>query len=197
MKNKWDERYSSDEYVYGTEPNQFFKNEIDKLAPGKILFLGEGEGRNAVYAASLGWDVDAVDSSIVGKEKAIKLGASKGVEINYVVADLNEYAPQPGKYDAVVIIYLHLPEPLRKKVFKEAAASLAKGGKIIFESYDKDQLKYNSGGPKNPDLLYSLEDIYTDFHELDIEKFSKELVEINEGKYHGGVSAVIRYVGVV
>jgi len=114
MKNKWDERYSSSEYVYGTEPNQFFKNEIDKLAPGKILFLGEGEGRNAVYAAALGWDVDAVDSSIVGK-----VGASKGAEINYVVADLNEYVPEPGIYDAVVIIYLHLPEQLRKKYLKK------------------------------------------------------------------------------
>lgn len=121
MKTTWDKRYSTEEYIYGAEPNQFFKNEIDKLEPGKILFLGEGEGRNAVYAASLGWNVDAIDSSIVGKEKAIKLGTSKGVEINYIVADLNEFTPESEKYDAVVIIYLHLPEKLRKKVFKEAA----------------------------------------------------------------------------
>ncbi len=83
MKNKWNDRYSSEEYFFGKEPNDFLKEEIGKLAPGKALFIGEGEGRNSVYAASLGWEVDAIDISNVGKEKALKLAEDKNVNINY------------------------------------------------------------------------------------------------------------------
>ncbi len=196
MKNFWDERFSADEYFYGTEPNTFFKEEIDKLAPGKALFLGEGEGRNSVYAAKLGWQVDAVDYSAEGRKKALALAEKNNVEINYTLENLENFSPRENYYDLVVIVFLHLPEELRKKVHGKATGSLKAGGRIIMEVFDKDQLKYGTGGPRNIDLLYSLEDVYTDFQDLDIEKFGKYVVELEESAGHKGKASVIRYVGV-
>lgn len=194
-KDHWNDRYSTSEYIYGKEPNKFFEEEINKLNPGKILFLGEGEGRNAVYAASLGWSVDAVDQSETGKMKALKLSLERKVKINYYVEDLYSYKPKPNCYDAAVFIFLHLEEGLRNLVFKKTIDSLKPGGKIILEVFEKDQIKYDSGGPKDEALLYSLEDISEEFIVLDFEKFSKEIVILDEGKYHQGKAAVIRFVG--
>lgn len=195
MKNPWDKRYSAAEYVYGTEPNEFFKEEIEKLRPGRILFLGEGEGRNAVFAASNGWSVEAVDGSAAGKEKALKFASTNSVKIDYAVADLNDYQFPQETYDAVASIYLHLPEDLREKVHNSAVAALKPGGILILEAFEKEQIKHNSGGPRNEDLLYSLEDIYSDFHELELEKFSKEEIQLSEGNLHNGPASVIRFVG--
>lgn len=196
MKETWNTRYAGTDFIYGTEPNQFLKYELSKISPGKILFLGEGEGRNAVYAATLGWDVDAVDFSAAGKVKAEILAAEKGVKINYFVDDLSTYTPKQNYYNAVVLIYLHLEEKLREKVHQNAMTSLKPGGKIIFEAFEKEQLKNNSGGPKSIELLYSLQDIVEDFIDLDFEKLSKEKIVLNEGKSHEGEAIVIRFVGV-
>ncbi|GBD91062.1 tellurite methyltransferase [bacterium BMS3Abin04] len=196
MNNFWNERFSSEEYIYGKEPNEFFKKEIENIKPGKALFLGEGEGRNAVYAAKLGWDVDAIDSSSAGKDKALKLAAENDVNINYSVFDLNDWDPNLEQYDLIVIIFLHLLPNIRKKAHDKVVKSLKPVGKLILQVFDKDQLKFNTGGPKNIDLLYSLEDVYTDFQDLEIEKFSKETIHINEGEHHKGKAVVINYVGV-
>ena len=196
MNNFWNERFSSEEYIYGKEPNEFFKKEIENIKPGKALFLGEGEGRNAVYAAKLGWDVDAIDSSSAGKDKALKLAAENDVNINYSVFDLNDWDPNLEQYDLIVIIFLHLLPNIRKKAHDKVVKSLKPVGKLILQVFDKDQLKFNTGGPKNIDLLYSLEDVYTDFQDLEIKKFSKETIHINEGEHHKGKAVVINYVGV-
>ena len=114
MTNFWNERYSVKHYIYGTKPNQFFKEQIDKLKPGKLLLVGEGEGRNAVYAAKLGWQVNAVDSSSVAKEKALKLAKRNKVTIDYQAADiLTSILPQ-FTYDAVGIIFLILMNTRKK-----------------------------------------------------------------------------------
>lgn len=196
MSEFWNKRYSEAEYVYGKSPNEFLKNELDQLQPGKILFLGEGEGRNSVYAASIGWDVDAVDASYEGKKKADKLAEEKRVKINYTVNNLAGYSCMQNYYDAVALIFLHLEEPLRNKVYRMAVEALKNGGRIILESFDKEQLNYNSGGPKEKELLYSLEEIVNDFIELDFVKFSKEIIELNEGKFHEGKGSVVRFVGI-
>ena len=195
MKETWNARYAGTEFIYGMEPNQFLKHELSKITPGKILFLGEGEGRNAVYAATLGWDVDAVDYSASGKVKAEILAVEKGVTINYCDEDLSTYIPKQNYYNAIVLIYLHLEEELREKVHQKALESLKPGGKIIFEAFEKEQIKNNSGGPKNTDLLYSLQDIVEDFIELEFEKFSKEKVILNEGTGHSGEGIIIRFIG--
>ena len=195
MKQMWNERFGKEEYAYGKEPNQFFKQEIDKLKPGKILLLGEAEGRNGVYAAKIGWEVDAVDWSEEAKKKAEKLADENNVSINYYLADLTEYNPKENYYDAVGLIFLHLPPNERARIHKKVTAALKTGGKVVLESYDKDQIKNDSGGPKDLDLLHSLEEIYTDFNELDINSFSKETVHLNESRLHDGEAVVIRFVG--
>lgn len=196
MSEFWNKRYSEEEYVYGKNPNEFLKSELSLLQPGKILFLGEGEGRNSVYAASLGWDVDAVDASSEGKKKADKLAEENHVKINYVVSDLAEYACKKNYYDAAALIFLHLEEPLRSKVYRLVIEALKPGGRVILESFDHDQLKYYSGGPKEIERLYSLEDIANDFIDLDFVKMSKEVIDLNEGRFHEGKGSVVRFVGI-
>jgi len=196
MNEIWNNRYSSHEYIYGKEPNQFLKAELVKIKPGKILFMGEGEGRNAVYAATLGWDVEAVDYSEAGKEKAEKLAIEKKVIINYRVEDLAKFVPKQNYYDAVVLIYLHLEEELRERVSKIAIDATKQDGKIILEAFERDQINNSSGGPKNAELLYLLQDVVEDFIDLDFEKLSKDNIVLNEGEGHQGKAVVIRFVGV-
>ncbi|HEY6906309.1 MAG TPA: class I SAM-dependent methyltransferase, partial [Ignavibacteriaceae bacterium] len=149
MNDFWDNRYSSEEYIYGTAPNEYFKSEINKLSPGRLLTLAEGEGRNGVYAASLGWEVDAVDFSSVAREKALKLASEKKLKINYTVSDLSEFYPPLNTYDVVSIIFMHLNPDLAVTVHKRAIGALKQGGKIIMEVYDKEQLGKKSGGPQD------------------------------------------------
>lgn len=195
MKSMWNERYSSEKYIYGTKPNKFFAEQISKLEPGKVLFLGEGEGRNAVHAAKLGWDVHAVDYSEAGKIKALKLAEQENVNLNYMVGDVTKFNFEENNFDAAVIIYLHLNEKDRTIVHKKIIDVLKPNGKIILEVFEKSQIKNNTGGPKNIDLLYSLEDIFEDFQDLDIIKFSNEKIDLNEGDLHNGTASVIQYVG--
>ncbi|HEX3073953.1 MAG TPA: methyltransferase domain-containing protein [Ignavibacteriales bacterium] len=197
MKEMWESRYNREEYYYGTEPNEYLKKQLGKLKPGALLLLGEGEGRNAVYAAKNGWNVTAVDFSEAAKTKALLLAEKNSVQINFITADLNNFIPQSEAYDAVGLIFIHLPEELRIKTHQNAVSSLKQGGHIVLQAYDHDQLLLgkDSGGPKDINLLYTLEDIYTDFHELEIAHFSKELVYLDEGPFHHGEGSVIMYTG--
>ena len=196
MKNFWDERYSIKEYVYGTSPNHFFEEQIQKLKPGKILMLGEGEGRNAVFAAKLGWQVDAVDSSSVAKEKALKLAERNKVTINYQAADILTYTFPENKYDAVGIIFLHMNESESKILHKKCVNALRKDGKIILELFSLNQLGKNSGGPQDLSLLCSLEKIRSSFSTLKHELLQEDNIFLSEGEFHQGDASVIRFVGV-
>lgn len=195
MKETWEERYSKTEFAYGKEPNKFFKMAIEKLNPGRLLLIGEGEGRNAVFAAKLGWYVDAVDFSEMARKKALFLAAENNVEINYEVNNLNQFEPKENYYDAAGIIYVHMDEELRKRVHHKIIKSLKVNGQVILEAFEKEQVKRTSGGPKNAKLLYSLEDIVSDFIKLDFQKLSKETISLEEGKYHLGEAMVIRFLG--
>lgn len=196
MLEQWNERFSKAGYAYGSEPNEFFKQEINKLAPGNILMIAEGEGRNGVYAAGLGWKVDAVDFSEAARVKALKLASERGVSISYEVSDLNFFSPAENHYDAVALIFVHLEPALREKVVRTVIASLRPGGTLILEAYDKEQLGRTSGGPKEIDLLYSLEEAVEDFADLDFLTLSREVVNLNEGELHQGEAVVVRFVGV-
>ena len=191
----WDERFSAEHYVYGKAPNQFFKDQIESLSPGKSLFIGEGEGRNAVYASSKGWSVDAVDISEEAKKKAEALASELNVKIAFTVSDISEYTPLKNQYDLIVLVFFHVMPDLREETHRKVVESLKPNGRVLIECYEKDQLKYESGGPKNESLLYSLEDIYTDFQELNILSFSKNVVKLEEGPLHQGSACVIRYIG--
>lgn len=194
MREQWNQRYSSDTYIYGKEPNKFFKEELDKLTPGKILLPAEGEGRNAVYAAMKGWQVDAVDYSEAGKEKALRLAAERNVRINYTVNDLVSLSPGENIYDAAGIVFVHLDSEIRERFHQAIIKSLKPGGTLIMEVYEKDQIKMTSGGPKDIELLYSLEEIVEAFVDLDFISLSKENIILNESDLHSGEAWVIRFV---
>lgn len=191
MKEFWNERFDKEEFVYGTQPNEFFAEQLVNLNKGKILLLGEGEGRNAVFAAKKGWHVDAYDYSTSAKDKAETLAKDNNVRINYNLVDLVEFNPQNGIYDAVGLVYLHFPPEIRKQIHKKAVDSLKKGGKIIAQFFAKEQINNNSGGPKNIDMLYDLDELFEDFQDLELEIFEKVKIELNEGNYHVGSADVI------
>lgn len=194
MKEFWNERYAETDYAYGTRPNMFLSEQLRTLQPGRLYLPGDGEGRNAVFAAREGWSVDAVDFSEAGRQKALALAAVHGVGITYTVADLADYVPPAEHYDAAAIIFLHLPAPLRGPVHASIAQSLKPGGTLIIEVFGKEQLEHHTGGPRNPDLLYDPDELRGDFPGMDVlHQFTGE-VHIEEGLYHSGLSSVVRFV---
>lgn len=189
----WDERYNSDDFFYGTEPNDFLKSVIKFLPPaGKVLSLAEGEGRNAVFLAKNGFDVVGVDSSSVGLKKAQQLADKSGVTIKTVCADLADFTIEKSTYDVVNIIFCHLPRPLRDNVFKAAVAGLKPGGAIVMEVYSTEQLTYNTGGPSDAGWLSTFEELDDYFGELKMVIKQKILRTIYEGERHYGLSSVIQ-----
>jgi SAM-dependent methyltransferase len=195
-KDFWNSRYSEQEFAYGTQPNAFLRERLEKIKSGMALFLGEGEGRNAVYAATLGWQVDAVDFSSSAKVKALKLAGKNNVKINYEVFDLNEYRFKENYYDLVVMIFLHLSLELREKVFKNSINSLKSNGILLVEAFNKNQINNSSGGPQSLDLLYSENDVLGLVKDLRTETIESKSIELDEGEHHKGNADVIRYVGV-
>ena len=196
MKEFWEERYNEEEYSYGLSPNLFFKEQLDQLKPGKLLLPFEGEGRNAVYAASQGWDVVAFDFSPAGKKKAMELAKQQNVTIDYIVSSWESFDFQPETYDVVALIYAHLPSPIRTEFHHKAAQSLKKEGRLILEAFNKNQLGKTSGGPNNLDALFSMEDLRNDFHEVQLAYLNEQQTVLTEGKYHVGLAEVIRLVAV-
>ena len=191
----WNARYNEEGFAYGQTPNEFFKEQIDKLPVGKILFPCEGEGRNAAYAAALGWEVQAFDISEVGKQKAINLAASFNAKINYEICNVANANFEDNTFDAVVLIYSHLPETLRIELHGKIKNWLKPGGTVILEAYNPLQLNNNSGGPRDIQMLYSIETLMSDFHGMHFEILEEKQVELNEGKYHIGIADVVRFVG--
>ena len=194
-KQNWDERFSSAEYVYGINPNVFLKDQLANLSPGRLLMLGEGEGRNAIYAAKKNWQVDAVDFSDQARLKALKLASKENVNINYIISNLNDYQIESNFYDAIGIIFVHLDKPEVEKIFASAKEALKKGGVIICEVFSKNQLGKTSGGPKVADLLYSTDEIANMFKGLETISLEECSVILDEGILHQGEALVIRYVG--
>jgi SAM-dependent methyltransferase len=201
MKEFWDKRYSEQTYAYGSEPNEFFKSVIDQEnSKGKALFPAEGEGRNAIYAATLGWDVTAFDLSSAGKDKALGLAAEKGVHIDYHVGPLEELNLDEESFDIIVLIFSHFHPLLRKKYHHELITLLKPGGKIIMEVFSKDHLEFSkknpkAGGPPDAEFLLDIETTKKEFEGLKPILLSQETVYLNEGHYHIGDSSVIRFIG--
>jgi len=195
MKNFWNERYSKEAYAYGIIPNQFFKNEIKALPPGKLLLPAEGEGRNAVFAASIGWDVTAFDFSESALQKAEKLAKEKGVKINYFLSDFEKAQFENEYFDCISLTFVHPPADKRQFFHKALIKHLKNGGKIILEGFSKKQINRSSGGPKNIEMLFSTEEIINDFSELMSHKITEEDVILKEGLFHNGLASVIRFTG--
>lgn len=190
----WNTKYSTKNFVYGIKPNNFLKDSLFKLKPGKILMLGEGEGRNAVYSATQGWQVDVVDFSKVAKVKALRLAKENSVTINYAINNLENYEFIPNNYDAVGNIFLHLHPTLRKIIHPGIITTLKKGGHLILEVFEKAQLGRTSGGPQNFDMLYSVEELQNDFKNMGIILLEKQEVNLDEGELHNGKAVVVRLI---
>ncbi len=194
MKNMWDERYNTSDYGYGTEPNALIKSFIDSHTAGEILLPAEGEGRNAVYAASKGWVAHAFDSSTVGRDKALKLAAERGVEIEYWIQDLLSFSIEENSYDAVGLVYSHLHEKDRRQVHRNLINCLKSGGYLVLESFSKEQLQNGTGGPRNIDMLYSMNELKTDFENMEIISLEQKDIQLNAGRFHKGKGNVIQLV---
>ena len=201
MKDFWDERYRQPEYAYGTKPNQFFAHALKELNPnGKIFLPAEGEGRNAVFAASLGLEVVAFDISQEGKRKAEALAADNFVDINYTVGNLNQLKLQPESFDVIGLIYAHFETYIKVAYHNQFISLLKPGGFVIFEAFSKNHIKFqklnpHAGGPKNVDMLFSIEDMHKLFAGLETITLVEKLIDLEEGKYHNGKASVIRYIG--
>lgn len=191
----WNIRYTKEEFIYGTQPNEFFKLQLDKLDAGKILLPAEGEGRNAVYAASQGWDVVAFDISAKGKEKALGLAKERQVSVHYEISGALEFQSDV-KFDAIGLCYAHFPANIRKQAHHHLMQFLKTDGIVIFEAFAKAQLGKPSGGPKNVDMLFSVEEIKEEFLGLDFSLLEEETIELSEGNHHKGKAKVVRFVGV-
>jgi len=195
MKDFWNERYSEDGLAYGEEPNVFLTEVIDRIEPkGKVLVVGDGEGRNGVWLASKGYDVTSVDYSPVAVEKINELAKKCDINLSAVCADLNEWDWAKDEYDAVVAIYIHFPSESRAKMHHKMVEALKPGGKIIMEAFNKAQLDYPSGGPPVLDMLFSEDELKEDFSKVNIDELYEKIVYLNEGKYHVGDGAVVRLI---
>lgn len=196
MKDFWDERFSADDFVYGKAPNEFFKEQLHDLDAGCILLPLEGEGRNAVYAAASGWKVDAFDQSEAGLKKAMELAKASGVDIRYELMDVTEYQAGEHQYDAVALIYAHLPRKHRRTFHRKVCRSLKPGGRVILEAFSKEQLGKDSGGPKSVHALFDAEELKEDFSPLQIIYLQETEIELKEGAFHQGLASVVRMVAV-
>ncbi|HVS92946.1 MAG TPA: class I SAM-dependent methyltransferase [Mucilaginibacter sp.] len=199
-KKLWDSRYGEKEYAYGKAPNKFFKEQIEKLKPGSILMPADGEGRNGVYAAQLGWDVTSTDLSAEGKEKALQLAAERGVTLTYFVGDLEQANFREASFDAIGLVYAHFLAEKKSAIHKKLCTYLKPGGLVIFEAFSKSHLELarknpRVGGPKDIAMLFSKEEIMHDFENFDTLLLEEMEITVDEGIYHAGTGSVIRFVG--
>ena len=202
MKDFWNTRYASDNYVYGTAPNSFFKSALEEFQiEGSILLPAEGEGRNAVYAAIQGLEVSAFDISIEGQKKALLLAQENNVQINYAVGGLENQHYEKESFDAAALIFAHFPSLLRSQYHKKIAQLIKPAGHIIIEGFEKEHGKYqkenpNVGGPKNIELLLSITELKNDFSDFDFLLSEEKVITLDEGQFHQGEGKVVRLVGV-
>ncbi len=193
--NVWDTRYSHPGHAYGTAPNDFLRAHYTALPMGRILSLCEGEGRNAVFLASAGYKVSSVDASRVGMENAEVLAQQRNVKIETEVADMTAYTIQPNCWDGIVFIFAHLPQLIRRRIYRQAIAGLRPAGVLLLESYGPNQLKFNTGGPKDIDMLPSLAQVQTELAGLDFIIAREVEREVLEGNFHSGRGSVLQIVG--
>ncbi|MEO1048982.1 MAG: class I SAM-dependent methyltransferase [Bacteroidota bacterium] len=199
-KDFWNERYGKSDFAYGHTPNLFFKTQLLKLQPGKLLLPAEGEGRNAVFAAKQGWEVSAFDLSDEGKAKAEALADKDQVEIDYEVGDFGGLNYEEDQFDVIGLIYAHFPANVKSDYHKRLVNYLKPGGVVIFEAFGTSHLQFNTknpaaGGPKDINMLFSTEELADDFADFEIIKLAEEEVVLNEGVYHNGRSSVVRFIG--
>jgi SAM-dependent methyltransferase len=191
----WDERYSQSGFAYGTEPNEFLAAHAGRIPVGPVLSLGEGEGRNAAYLASLGHRVLAVDQSEVGLAKALRLAADRGLTIETVCADLAAYSIEQGAWAGIVSVFCHLPRRIRRPLYAAAVRGLRPGGVFVLEAYTPEQIGRSTGGPKDPDMLPTPAELTEELAGLEFVLARDLDREVREGSYHTGLASVVQVIG--
>jgi SAM-dependent methyltransferase len=191
----WDKRYSGPGYAYGTRENDYLAEVADRIPVGRVLCLGEGEGRNAVFLAERGYRVTAVDASTVGLEKAERLAAERGVIIRTEVADLAAFDLDVSCWQGIVSIFCHLPPVVRADVHRRCVAGLAPGGAFVLEAFTPRQLAYGTGGPSREELLVNLATLRRELRDLRLEIAREVERDVVEGRYHTGRAAVVQLLG--
>lgn len=195
-QTKWDDRYRQPGFAYGKSPNQFFKEQLSQLPPGRILMPADGEGRNGVYAATLGWQVTSTDLSTEGQTKALLLAKKLQTTLTYLTGDLEHLSFPPASFDAIGLIYAHFLAEKKSLLHQQLDTYLKPGGIIIFEAFSKNHIANPQvGGPTDQEVLFSIEEIKNDFHDYEVVILKEEEIELNEGMYHNGKGRVVRFVG--
>lgn len=191
----WNEKFTLTPNLYGDAPNKFFEKTLLKLKTGKILLPGEGEGRNALFAASKGWKVLALDQSPIAQKHTLEKARKNGLDIDYRVCSIEKFVHKQKKFDVVALIYFHLPIHLRAQVHGKFEEMIKENGVLIIEGFGKDQLKFTSGGPKNIEMLYAIEEIKSDFPSFKWEYEFEGIDNLNEGVGHSGKAHLVRLIG--
>lgn len=200
MREFWNQKFSGEAYKYGEQPNAFLAEQAPRYlgAGAKVLVPGDGEGRNGVWLAEQGFEVTSLDCSDVGLAKAQDLAKRRGVVLQTVLADLTEWEPPAASFDAVAVSYLHLTSAQRPAIMGALMRALRPGGGLILEAFHPTQLSLSSGGPKDVDMLYTLEGLREDARACG--RAGQELYGVvcetllSEGAFHQGLARVTRWV---
>ncbi len=192
--DKWDERYSAKEFVYGKEPNLFLKQNVDVIPMGKVVCVADGEGKNGVYLAKLGYEVTSIDFSPQAIKKTILLAKENNVAVDAICADLLNYDFGENEYDGIVSLFVHFKIKEINKLHQKYYNALKSNGVFMMEVFAKDQLPLKTGGPKNIDLLYNTEDIKKSFPNGKFELLKKDIIYLHDGDLHDGKAVVVRAI---
>ena len=192
----WNERYSSKEYAYGTEPNTFLTANFQHLPKGRVLSLAAGEGRNAVFLAQQGYAVTAVDGSQVGLDKAQVLAEARGVKLECICADLADFELCVSAWDAIVSIFCPLPPAIRQALYRKVFAALKPGGVFLLEAYTPEQIIHGTGGGKSVELMQTAASLRAELPGLDFVHLLELEREVVEGTFHTGLGAVVQAIGI-
>jgi SAM-dependent methyltransferase len=191
QREDWDERYASVENLWAVKPNRFLVAEVAELPAGHALDLACGEGQNAIWLATLGWDVVGVDYSEVAITKARARARRDGVRVDFRCDDLVSYVPEEGAFDLVLILYLHIPLADRRGVLHRAATAVAPGGTFLLVGHDSKNLTEGVGGPSDPTILHTPEDIARELSGLEIEKAERVLRAVG-GEERAAIDSLVR-----
>jgi cyclopropane fatty-acyl-phospholipid synthase-like methyltransferase len=196
MIGAWDARYDVPEFIFGTEPNVFLQQQTPRLNAGQhVLAVADGEGRNGVWLAQQGLVVDAVDSSAVAQAKARQLAETRGVDVNFIHADLLDWNWGEARYDAVIAVFIQFATGAgRDAIFAGMKAATKSGGLMLLQGYTPRQLAYKTGGPPSIENMYTSDILRDYFFDWDILHLTEHDEEINEGAHHSGMSALIDLV---
>ncbi len=193
----WNQRYQRDDFLFGEAPNQWLVSQGNELpTTGRVLSVADGEGRNSVWLASLGLEVDAFDISEVAVTKARAFAARKGCAIRYAVMDADRVMWPTALYDAVVAIFIQFADPsMRRRLFHHMSQALKPGGALLLQGYAPKQLHYRTGGPPIRSHLYTEAQLRKELAQLQISSLRCYEADVQEGSGHRGRSALVGLVG--